>query len=136
VSDAAREIKARFDADVRAADGSDDAKKSALLADTEAAFCAGRAGVRILSGAQLAAAKKLLIVADVNAVPPSGVEGLEMTANGAELTPHGTLGLGPLAIGNIKSKTESGLFKQMIAADKPVRFDFRDAFRLARELNG
>jgi methylene-tetrahydromethanopterin dehydrogenase len=136
VSDAAREIKARFNAQVRAADGSDDAKKSAILADTEAAFCAGRAGVRILSGEQLAAAKQLLIVADVNAVPPSGVEGLEMTANGAELTPRGTLGLGPLAIGNIKSKTESGLFKKMIAADKPVRFDFRDAFRLARELNG
>jgi methylene-tetrahydromethanopterin dehydrogenase len=136
VSDAAREIKARFDVDVRAADGSDDAKKIDILADTEAAFCAGRAGVRIISGEQLTAAKKLLIVADVNAVPPSGIEGLEMTANGAELTPLGTLGLGPLAIGNIKSKTESGLFKQMIAADKPVRFDFRDAFRLARELNG
>jgi methylene-tetrahydromethanopterin dehydrogenase len=136
VSDAAREIKARFNVDVRAADGSDDAKNAAILADTEAALCAGRAGVRILSGEQLAAAKKLLIVADVNAVPPSGVDGLEMTANGVELTPHGTLGIGPLAIGGVKSKTESGLFKQMIAADKPVRFDFRDAFRLARELNG
>ena len=32
VSDAAREIKARFDVDVRAADGSDDAKKAAILA--------------------------------------------------------------------------------------------------------
>jgi methylene-tetrahydromethanopterin dehydrogenase len=136
VSDAAREIKSRFAADVRAADGSDDAKKAALLADAEAALCAGRAGVRILSGAQLAAARSLLIVADVNAVPPPGVEGLEMTANGAEITPHGTLGIGPLAIGNVKYKTEFGLFKKMIEADKPVRFDFRDAFRLARELNG
>jgi methylene-tetrahydromethanopterin dehydrogenase len=130
VSDAAREIKARFDVDVHAA------KKTSILADTEAALCAGRAGVRIVSRDQLAAAKKLLIVADVNAVPPSGVDGLEMTANGVELTPHGTLGIGPLAIGGIKSKTEAGLFKKMIAADKPVRFDFRDAFRLARELNG
>jgi len=136
VNDAAREIKARFKVEVRAADGSDDAKKAAILADAEAALCAGRAGVRILSGEQLAAAKKLLIVADVNAVPPSGVDGLEMTANGVELTARGTLGIGPLAIGGVKSKTESGLFKQMIAADKPVRFDFRDAFRLARELNG
>jgi methylene-tetrahydromethanopterin dehydrogenase len=136
VSDAAREIKARFNVDVRAADGSDDAKKLSLLADAEAALCAGRAGVRILSREQLDAAKNLLIVADVNAVPPSGVDGLEMTANGVELTPHGTLGIGPLAIGNVKFKTESGLFRKMIAADKPVRFDFRDAFQLARELNG
>jgi methylene-tetrahydromethanopterin dehydrogenase len=136
VSDAAREIKTRFQVDVRAADGSDDTKKADILAQAEAALCAGRAGVRILSSAQLAQAKRLLIVADVNAVPPSGVEGLDMMANGAELTAHGTLGIGPLAIGNIKYKTESGLFQRMIAATKPVTFDFRDAFQLARELNG
>jgi methylene-tetrahydromethanopterin dehydrogenase len=135
VGDAAKEIKARFEADVRAADGSDDAKKTEILAESEATLCAGRAGVRILSGAQLAAEKRLLIVADVNAVPPSGVEGLDMMANGTELTAHGTLGIGPLAIGNIKYKTEYGLFEKMIAATKPVTFDFRDAFRLARELN-
>lgn len=136
VSDAAREIKGRFQVDVRAADGSDDAKKAEILAEAEAALCAGRAGVRILSSAQLAQAKYLLIVADVNAVPPSGVESLDMMANGVELTPQGTLGIGPLAIGNIKYKTESGLFQRMIAATKPVTFDFRNAFELARELNG
>ena len=135
VSDAAAEMKARFELDVRSADGSDDAKKAAILADTEIALCAGRAGVAILSRAQLAAAARLVVVADVNAVPPTGVEGLEMTATGAELTPNGVLGIGPLAIGNIKYKTEFGLFRKMIEADKPVRFDFRDAFALARELN-
>ena len=136
VSDAAREIKTRFQVDVRATDGSDDTKKADILTQAEAALCAGRAGVRILSSTQMAQAKRLLIVADVNAVPPSGVEGLDMMANGAELTANGTLGVGPLAIGNIKYKTESGLFQRMIAATKPVTFDFRDAFQLARELNG
>jgi methylene-tetrahydromethanopterin dehydrogenase len=135
VSDAAREIKTRFQADVRVADGSDDNKKAAILAEAEAALCAGRAGVRVVSAAQLTAAPHLLVVADVNAVPPSGVEGLDTMANGAQLTPRGTLGIGPLAIGNIKYKTESGLFRKMIAATKPVTFDFRDAFQLARELN-
>ena len=135
VSEAAGEIKARFQVDVHVADGSDDAKKAEILTEAEAALCAGRAGVRILSSAQLAQAKRLLIVADVNAVPPSGVEGLDVMANGAELTANGTLGIGPLAIGNIKYKTESGLFQRMIAATKPVTFDFRNAFQLARELN-
>jgi methylene-tetrahydromethanopterin dehydrogenase len=136
VSDSAKEIKTRFNVDVRAADGSDDGKKSAILADTEAALCAGRAGVLILSEPQIAAAKSLLIAADVNAVPPAGIEGLDMHANGTELAPHGAVGLGPLSIGNIKYKTESGLFQKMIAAAKPVQFDFRDAFAHARELNG
>jgi methylene-tetrahydromethanopterin dehydrogenase len=136
VSDSAKEIKTRFNIDVRAADGSDDDKKSAILAETEVALCAGRAGVQILSSAHLAAAKRLLIAADVNAVPPPGIEGLDMRANGTEITPNGTLGLGPLAIGDIKYKTEFGLFQKMISATKPTDFDFRGAFALARELNG
>jgi methylene-tetrahydromethanopterin dehydrogenase len=136
VADAAADIKGRFGVEVRAADGSDDDKKSAILSSSEIVLCAGRAGVQVISRAQLDAADKLLIVADVNAVPPAGVEGLDMMANGAELGSHGALGLGPLAVGNIKYRTESGLFKKMIEAAKPVCFDFRDAFELARELNG
>jgi methylene-tetrahydromethanopterin dehydrogenase len=136
VADSAKEIKNRFSVDVKAADGSDDSKKTAILAETEAALCAGRAGIQILSSAQVAAAKRLLIAADVNAVPPAGIEGLEMQASGGEITPGGALGLGPLAIGNIKYKTEFGLFQKMISATKPMQFDFRGAFELARELNG
>jgi len=136
VSDGAAEIKARFGIEVRAADGSGEDKKNAMLSISEIALCAGRAGVQILSRAQLEKAKDLLIVADVNAVPPPGVEGLDMMANGTEISSHRTLGVGPLAIGNIKYKTEFGLFKKMIEATKPVCLDFRDAFTLARELNG
>jgi methylene-tetrahydromethanopterin dehydrogenase len=136
VSDAAGEIKSRFGVAANAADGSDDGKKAASLAASDVVLCAGRAGVRILSKAQVDAAKGLLVVADVNAVPPVGVEGLDVMANGVELNGNGTLGIGPLAIGNIKYKTEFGLFQKMIQAAKPVCFDFRDAFALARELNG
>ena len=135
VSNSSKEIKNRFNVDVRSADGSNESKKSSILANVEVALCAGRAGVKILSFAQLAVAKQLMIVADVNAVPPPGVEGLDMQANGDEITQHGTLGLGPLAIGNIKYKTEFGLFQKMISATKPTNFDFRGAFAFARELN-
>ena len=135
VAGSAAEIKRRFQVEVAVADGASDDKKTAILLATEAVLCAGRAGVRILSREQIAGAKRLLVAADVNAVPPSGVEGLDVMANGVELTPGGALGLGPLAIGNIKYRTESGLFKAMIAAPQPVCFDFQDAFSLARELN-
>jgi methylene-tetrahydromethanopterin dehydrogenase len=136
VSEAAIEIKKRFGCEVKAVDGSDDGKKADVLAAHDVILCAGRAGVQILSEAQVAAAKNLLIVADVNAVPPVGVEGLDMMANGVELNANGALSIGPLAIGNIKYKTEFGLFKKMTKATRPVCFDFRDAFALARELNG
>ncbi len=136
VSDAAREIERRFGVAVKAADGSDDTKKEQILSDTEVVLCAGRAGVTVLTRQQIAAARTLVIAADVNAVPPPGIEGLEAKQNGDVISPGGALGIGALAVGNIKYKTEFGLFEKMVAATKPVAFDFRDAFALARELNG
>jgi methylene-tetrahydromethanopterin dehydrogenase len=81
----------------------------------------------------LSAAKSLLVSADVNAVPPAGIEGLDLMANGVELA-GGSLGIGPLAIGDVKYKTESGLFQRMASSPKAISLDFRDAFSFAREI--
>jgi methylene-tetrahydromethanopterin dehydrogenase len=136
VEKAASEAARRFDVALAYADGSSAAKIDAILAQTEAAFCAGRAGTRILEHGQLATAKRLRIAADVNAVPPSGVDGLEAGANGDPIAGTKVLGIGALSIGQLKSKVESGLFRRMIEAQKAVVFDFRQAYDLARELSG
>jgi methylene-tetrahydromethanopterin dehydrogenase len=130
----AAEARQRFGVDIAVADGSTPDKKAAILAKTEVALCAARAGMRVLDAAQIAAATNLLVAADVNAVPPLGVEGVDLQANGAPLGEHGALGVGALAIGNVKYRTESGLFKQMTESAKALRLDFRQAFALARTL--
>ncbi|WP_374306861.1 NAD(P)-dependent methylenetetrahydromethanopterin dehydrogenase [Methylocella sp.] len=129
----ADDIKARFGVEAVGVDGSTEEKKKEALEGVDVVYCAAAAGVQVLSKALLASSKSLLVAADVNAVPPAGIEGLQLFDNGAALE-GGALGVGPLAIGDIKYKTESGLFKRMAASDKPVAFDFRDAFALAREL--
>jgi methylene-tetrahydromethanopterin dehydrogenase len=128
------EMEKRFDIKVKPADGSTPEQNRALLLDNEIALCAARAGVQVLSKDDMAAAKSLLIAADVNAVPPLGVEGCGLHDNGVDVSPSGALGIGALAIGDIKYKTESGLFQQMAASDKPLCLDFRHAFALARKL--
>ncbi len=130
----AAEIKRRFGADVAVADGSTPEKKAAILAGTEIVLCAARAGLRVLDAAQIASASRLLVAADVNAVPPLGIEGLELHANGSPLGDIGAVGIGALAIGNVKYRTESGLFRQMTEATTALRLDFRQAFELARTL--
>jgi methylene-tetrahydromethanopterin dehydrogenase len=129
----ADEIKQRFGLDVHAAQAKSLEEISAALAGKEVALCAAAAGVQLLSATMLAAAKSLLVSADVNAVPPAGIEGLELMANGAELA-GGSLGIGPLVIGNVKYKTESGLFRRMANSATALSLDFRDAFSLAREI--
>jgi methylene-tetrahydromethanopterin dehydrogenase len=130
----ASEVNRRFGVNVAVADGSTTETKAAILAATEIVLCTAKAGVRVLDAAEIAGAAKLLIAADVNAVPPSGVEGVDAQANGTPLGGRGALGIGALAIGNVKYRTESGLFKQMTESKTPLRLDFRQAFDLARTL--
>jgi methylene-tetrahydromethanopterin dehydrogenase len=126
--------KERFRVDLEPVNGETDEKKRAVIANADVILVAATAGTRVISAEQLKLAQRLLVIADVNAVPPLGVEGMEPFMDGAPLAGCDALGVGPLTIGNIKYKTESGLFKQMIASHEPLALDFRHAFTLAREL--
>ena len=126
--------KERFGVDLVAVAGETEDQKRAIIENAEVIFAAAAAGVQVISKEQKQYAKNLLVVADVNAVPPPGVEGMELFMDGAPLPDCDAFGVGPLAIGDIKYKTESGLFKQMIGSKEPVMLDFRHAFALARQL--
>lgn len=128
--------RSRFSVDLGHADGSSDVLKADAIKSADVIFCAGRAGVQILSVQQLSAAAALKVAADVNAVPPAGIEGLGAQDDGVPLKGSDGVGIGPLAIGGVKYKVESGLFRRMIETDKPLFLDFRDAFSLAREIVG
>lgn len=134
VGKVATEITQRFKVEVTPADGSTAAKKAALVQASEVVLSAAKAGVQVLSKTELKDAGSLLVAADVNAVPPSGIEGLAVNDDSAALEGLNGVGIGALAIGNVKYKTEFGLFQKMIGAKKPVAFDFQDAFELAREI--
>src|ERR1700730_9499006 len=68
VSESGGEIKTSFGVQVRAADGSNYEKRGLILAATDVAVSFGQAGVGILNGAHLEAARGLLAVSDANAV--------------------------------------------------------------------
>ena len=132
VRDTAAEAQRRFGVEIAAVDGSTPEGRAERLAECDIALCAARAGVQVLDAAAIAGAKTLKVAADVNAVPPLGVEGVSLHANGEPLGPNGAVAVGALAIGNVKYRTESGLFKQMTESAKPLKLDFRQAFALAR----
>lgn len=128
--------KARFGATLEPVAGQTDARKSKILATSDVVLTAGPAGVNILSRRQIARAPQLLVAADVNAVPPFGIEGMDLHMNGLPLAGTGTLGIGALAIGDVKYKTQVGLFRRMLESNAGLNLDFRDAFALAREIVG
>ena len=134
ISERAREMKERFGGEVEPVDGSSAEKNTAIVKDVEVILAAAKAGVQVLDASQLKAASKLLVAADVNAVPPPGLEGVGVMDDEEPIGDKNALGIGALAIGPMKSKTEHGLLRRMIEADKPQVLDFRDAFQLARTL--
>lgn len=113
-----------------------DSEKSDYIKTADVVFATGAAGIELLSADQIASAAELKVAADINAVPPSGIAGLDAFDNGKLIngTTSGAVGLGALAIGNIKYQTQSKLLKQMIESDTPVFLHFEHAFEIAREL--
>lgn len=131
----ADDYKVRFKVDTYPVDGSSEEKNTAILADADVVLCAARAGRRVLGKEQLATAPQIKVVADANAVPPPGIEGVEPNDNGRPLE-SGALAIGPLAIGHIKSKTERGLFKALLEADEAMDIGFGEAADFARKVVG
>jgi methylene-tetrahydromethanopterin dehydrogenase len=46
----------------------------------------------------------------------------------------GAVGIGALAVGNVKYQLQQALLEEMLSTDKPVYLDFRNAFDGARKL--
>ena len=131
----ANEYKKRFDVNVIPVDGSTDELNSSYLSDADLIFCAARAGTQVLSLEQLKLAKKAMVLADVNAVPPAGLEGVGLKDND-DKHDCGALSIGALASGDIKVKTQYKMFEKMCSAEKPLYLNFDEALKTAREILG
>ena len=129
----ADEYKKRFGVDVTPADGSNDKLNSSYLPDAEIIFCAARAGTEVINNEQIKLAKNAMVIADVNAVPPAGISGVELKDDD---TKHscGALSIGPLTSGDLKVKTQYKMFEKMCTTDKPLYLNFDEALNIAREI--
>ncbi len=105
------------------------------IEDAEIIISAGAAGTRLLPLDILRThGKKCKIVADINAIPPLGVEALEPEADGKEISniPN-VVGIGALAIGKFKNNVEAELIKT--AAEQPNGiFGYETAYEIAKKI--
>jgi methylene-tetrahydromethanopterin dehydrogenase len=124
----------RFGVDLKPVAAGRAGDKERLVAQADIVLCAAAAGVRVLTRKQLAKSRRLAVVADVNAVPPSGIEGVELFDRGRLLDGSDIASVGPLAIGDVKYKTQAALFRSMLASPDTVMLDFTHAFAKARKL--
>ncbi len=112
-----------------------DADKAEYIKTADIVVATGAAGIELLSAELIASAPQLKVAADVNAVPPAGIAGVDVFHSGVSIvgSMSGAVGIGALAIGNIKYQAQNRLLKQMIETDKPVYLHFEHAFEVARD---
>lgn len=132
----AADFERRFGRRLAVADGSSEAGRRAVLARADVVLAAGRAGLQIMSLKEMTAASRLKVAADINAVPPPGIEGVAATADGAPIPGTPGVGIGAFAVGGVKFRLQHALLQAIHAAEKAQHVDFRDAYRVARELVG
>lgn len=134
-SDRAAELcNQKYGAD-SAVDGEANDQLDRLLGETDVVFASAAAGIQLVSKEQMANAPRLKVAADVNAVPPSGIHGLGVMDDGSPIedSQSGAVGIGALAIGNVKYQTQHRLLQQMRETEEPVYFHFEHAFEVARQ---
>ncbi|MEM0027076.1 MAG: methylene-tetrahydromethanopterin dehydrogenase N-terminal domain-containing protein [Ignisphaera sp.] len=103
------------------------------IENADLVLAGGAAGVRLLNLDTLkGCGKRVRVVADVNAVPPTGIEGLEPNDEDKEVVP-GVYGVGALRIGALKNKILAELFKRAVEAPKGF-FEHKAAWEIAKQL--
>lgn len=131
----ADEYNKRFGVNMQGEDFSSEEATLKLLSKANVVIGAAKAGIQVLSKKLLQQAPQLQVAADVNAVPPLGIEGVGVQDKDKVLdfTPQKAIGIGALAIGNIKYKVHYRMFEMMKTTDKPLYLDHTRAFEVARE---
>ena len=99
-------LQRRFSGRIRTVKMSDSSQAGAVLEGSEIILNAGVAGVCLVPREAWAGRQGLRAAADINAVPPLGIEGVEMTDDGTER--HGIPVFGALGIGRLKMKIHKG----------------------------
>lgn len=131
---AADQTGQRFGVALQGVSGHGAADLHAALAEADVVMGVAAAGVQVMSEADRSHAGRLLVAADVNAVPPQGLAGVGVMDDARPIAGTRAVAIGALAIGNIKYQVQHRLLVRMRHADKAVAFSFPDAFAVAREV--
>jgi methylene-tetrahydromethanopterin dehydrogenase len=132
VEDISRLLASKYGANVEGVFAPTDDEKAKVLRRADVIFCASTEGVRVLKKELLEDLKLLKVMADINAVPPLGIEGIKLEDDMREIAP-GIFGIGALTIGKLKYQLERGILRQVRKNGKEV-YNYNFALQLARKL--
>ncbi|TWU39258.1 NAD(P)-dependent methylenetetrahydromethanopterin dehydrogenase [Novipirellula artificiosorum] len=109
--------------------GIDDARR--VLREATIVVACGAAGTQLIDKQTLANCDQLKVAIDLNAVPPAGIEGVEVTHQSArvgEVVTYGAIG-----VGGLKMKTHRAAIKALFESNEKV-LDDQQIYEIAKQL--
>tara|TARA_B110000879_G_scaffold203800_1_gene281785 strand:+ start:1301 stop:2164 length:864 start_codon:yes stop_codon:yes gene_type:complete len=105
------QMKSAYGVNITAGEAANDESVNKLLNDAHIAIACGPPGVCVIPQSAWESNDTLEVVADVNAVPPQGIAGLDVMDNGTDK--KGIRFYGALTIGNFKMKVHRAAIKSL-----------------------
>jgi ribulose 1,5-bisphosphate synthetase/thiazole synthase len=124
-------ISARFNVHVEAVTLADPSKLPEILEGAEILLNSGPAGVQMVPKSAWTSVKTLEVAVDLNAVPPLGIEGVDV--NDAGVRRNGVIVFGAFGIGNFKTKLHKACVARLFTRNDLV-LDAESIAEIAREL--
>lgn len=104
-------IKEKYDRDVTPLQVSNDEECLNVVKDAEIVVATGKAGIQLMSKNVWSQCPSIKVMADANAYPPAGIEGVEVADDAKDL--EGKCVFGAVAIGDLKTKAMRDVIRKM-----------------------
>jgi methylenetetrahydrofolate/methylenetetrahydromethanopterin dehydrogenase (NADP+) len=124
-------IRERFGLTVTPMEVRDEQSTVRALEGAHFILACGAAGIELVMEELWAGSPTVEVVADVNAVPPTGVGGIKPTDNGKER--HGKLAFGAIGIGGLKMKIHRGALAKLFEQNDLV-LDVEEIYEIGKGL--
>jgi methylenetetrahydrofolate/methylenetetrahydromethanopterin dehydrogenase (NADP+) len=133
VKAACESLKTRFGADIEAIEAPGNEDRGRALEGAHIVLATGAAGITLLTASQWQQHPTLELIADANASPPAGIEGIGMSDRG--VASHGKTVFGPLGFGALKLAVHRACIARLFEQND-LLLDAAEIYAVAKSMVG
>jgi hypothetical protein len=126
-------LKSRFGVEIEAIEAPTNVERGAAIEGAQILLATGAAGVTLLDAKQWQESPSLEIIADANASPPAGIEGIGLMDRGA--VSHGKIVFGALGFGALKLKVHRACIARLFEQND-LLLDTDEIYNIAKSMVG
>ena len=125
------EINERFDTNVKALPGGTNDERVTSISGASIVMATGASGVVLLNKKDWIESQSIEVVCDANAMPPLGIEGVELNDKAKEI--GGKKAFGAIGFGGLKISVHRECVSRLFHSNDEI-FDAEEIYRIAKEM--